>query len=190
MSPALATLRSELPGWTLRGTLCSLSSFYWAIHSGFQQPAEILGMMAGVALWVIIFAALAFRRLPGWGAGWRVGPALKRAAWIKFGLTMVGWLLFVGIDLVKLPGAFGTIGMLDMFLGLVALRLVNAVGGFRGEDHIATLDSFGWTTLTTIMDGALFAIIIGLIALLVLGWWRLREWADLKSEYSPGRRSD
>jgi len=187
MNPALAVFGGDLPGWVLRGTLCSLSSFFWAVLTGFGQPAEILGMMAGVALWVLIFAGFSFWSGPGWSAGRCVVPALKRAAWIKFGVTVGGWLLFAGINMSKLHGArkLETIAMLDVWLGLVALGLANAVGGFHGQEHISTLNSFGWTTLVTLIDGALFAVVIGLITLLVLGWWRLKAGSDSKSESSP-----
>lgn len=167
----------ELLGWIFRGTLCALSSFYWAYAVGFQHPVEILGMFTGIVAWAIIFAWLTIRIFPGRELGLRTVRALKRAAWIKFGLMILGWLTFFGIGALRLQGGvqLASLGLADVWLGLAALGLVNVVGGFRGVDQIASLDSFGWTALTTFVDGLLFAIIIGLIACLVLGWWRFKN---------------
>jgi hypothetical protein len=167
--------QTELPGWALRGVLCAANSAFWAWMMGFQQPEEIAGMVAGLAFWVAVFAGLCattplLERLkqPQFGA------ALKRAAWIKIALTAVGWLAFVGASLVRTSGAeaLAVFGMADVFLGMAALWLVSRAAGVSDLDQIGRLDSFGWTALTTIVEGALMAVAISAIALVVLGWWR------------------
>lgn len=182
----------EMRGWALRGILCALSSFYWAYVAGFRQPMEILGMVTGVMGWVLIFAWLTSRILPARKIGLRTVEALKRAAWIKFGVTGAGWLIFGLIGTLGLRGTehLAILGMVDMWLGFVALGLGNLLGGFHGENHIASLDSYGWTAFTTFIDGALFAVVIGLLTCLILGWWRLRDNSGMKKELSPVRMTD
>ena len=70
-------------------------------------------------------------------------------------------------------------------LGMAALWLVSQVGPFRNFEQIPGADSFGWTALTTVVEGALMAVVIGLIALVVLGCWRLTAGTDSKSEFFP-----
>lgn len=180
MNPGSLDFRDELIGWTLRGGLCALTSFCWALAIGFNHPAEIAGMFVGVACWVVVFALLT-ACLPGTMlAGWiRFGRALKVAAWIKIGLTMLG-----------LPASLGLWGTplamplsLDMLLGIAALSLVSVIGGFNSIEEIARLNSVGWTALTTIVEGALMAGVIATLALLVLGWWRLRGVTGAKLEF-------
>jgi hypothetical protein len=180
--------QTELPGWALRGVLCAANSAFWAWMMGFQQPEEIAGMAAGVAFWVMVFAGLCagaplLERLkqPQFGA------ALKRAAWIKIGLMAVGWLAFVGASLVRTPGveALAAFGMADMFLGMASLWLVSRAAGVSDLDQIGRLDSFGWTTVTTIVEGALMAVVIGAIALVVLGWWRWGGLDRIRKIISP-----
>lgn len=171
------TFQDELPGWALRGVLCALNSAFWAGVMGFQDPAEIAGMAAGVAFWVGAFAGLCAwapgpmgRKLP------QLAAALKRAAWIKIGLTAAGWLLLAGASALNMEGAevMGMFGMIDTLLGMSALWVVSQVGSFPDIIQIPQVDSFGWTTLTTIVEGALMAALIGFIALAMLAWWRVQ----------------
>jgi hypothetical protein len=75
--------------------------------------------------------------------------------------------------------------MVDMFLGMAALWTVNQLGGFSEIDYIARLDSFGWTALTTVIEGAFMAVLIVGIALAVLGWWKFRSFRVLRHKLSP-----
>jgi hypothetical protein len=181
--------RAELPGWVLRGVLCAASSAAWAALLGFQAPAEIAGMVAGVAFWVAVFAAL---------CAWRPGPArwnqpqavaaLKWAAWIKVGFTAFGWLVFAAGGMLNLEGLsqMGMLGMVDLLLGLAALAVVSFAAGLKGAEMVATADSFGWTALTTVIEGALVALMIASIALCVWAAWRI--WPLLKAKgFSPAR---
>jgi hypothetical protein len=193
MKPLLTSERfqAELPGWALRGVVCALMSFYLAIQGGFGNPAEIAGMILGVGFWVAVFTWAATWLPANLGSRWaRIGQALKKAAWIKSGITLLSWLLILGLQSSSLFPAMGPDRVLlvpDMLLGWAALRLVGWAGGFRHLGKISSQDSCGWTALTTIVDGALMAVLIGLIALVVLGWWRLREDSDSRSELSPAR---
>jgi len=184
---------AELPGWALRGVLCAANSAFWAVMMGFQQPTEIAGMVAGVASWVAVFAGLCARtRLADRLRQPRIGAALKRAAWIKIGLTAAGWLSVAGTSLIRASGAeaLAVFGMADVFLGMASLWLVSQAAGVSDIDQVGRLDSFGWTALTTIIEGALMAAVIGLIALAVLGWWRWGGFERIRKIVSPVRSAD
>ena len=115
----------ELGGWALRGILCAAASVYWAVTAGFDTPAEIAGMVAGVAAWVTIFAALcAWRGDAAWLATGRLAPALKIAAWTKFALSGGGWLLYGASFLLRREDLAFDAGFVfvipDCLLGMVA----------------------------------------------------------------------
>lgn len=188
-----AAFEDELPGWVLRGALCAVNSAFWAWMMGFQHPAEIAGMATGVAFWVAVFAGVcAWTPRSAWWQQAQIGPALKRAAWIKIGLTCSGWLLLAGASLVHISGAeaLAMFGMVDMLLGMAALWLVSRVAGIPDFDQISRLDSPGWTALTTVVEGALMAAVIGVLALAVLAWWRWGGLDRLKELLSPVRAPD
>lgn len=182
--------QAELPGWGLRGALCAANSAAWAWLLGFRAPAEIAGMVAGVACWVAVFAAgCAWTPRP---ARWRqpvVVAALKWAAWIKIGLTAGGWLL------VGLANALGfenlspmaLLGTVDMLLGLGALWLVALLAGLGDPGRVAALDSFGWTALATVTEGALMAGVIMAFAALVWAFWQVGPALGLPGLFSPAR---
>ena len=183
--------RAELPGWALRGCLCAASSAFWAVLIGFQAPAEIAGMVTGVAVWVCVFAALcSWTPSLAWLKQPQMAAALKHAAWIKLGLSALGWLCFAGrfAPYFAFLQWLGLCGIVDMALGIGALSLVALLAGtFRSPEQISRLDSFGWTALTTVVEGALMAVLIGVIALAVLGWWRLKARVGRQRELSPAR---
>lgn len=177
----------EIGGWAVRGVCCALLSAFWAVMAGFQHPAEIAGMVFGVAVWVTLFATgCVWLPLPAAFSQPQAVRALKRAAWIKFLLTAVGGLCtFVASSYSDAFRALTLFWMVDMFLGMAALWTVNQLGGFQEIDCVARLDSFGWTALTTVIEGALMAVLIGGIALAVLGWWKLRSFRVLRRNLSP-----
>jgi hypothetical protein len=185
MSTLLASneFRAELPGWMLRGVLCAANSAFGAFLLGFQSPAEVVGMVVGVGCWIGCFAAVcASSPVLDWLRQPRLGAALKRAAWIKIGLTVAGSGImatpgFVRLEFLQWLAIFG---ILDMWLGIAALWLVARIGDFADIEDIARLDSVGWTALTTLIEGALMAALIGSIALAVLLWWRWRGAAQSK----------
>jgi hypothetical protein len=166
--------RAELPGWALRGVLCAFSSAGWAVLMGFQDPAEIAGMGAGVAFWVAVFAAGCAAR-PGiarWNHPQAV-TALKWATWLKIGFTTCGWLLFGlgGMLNLEALSQMGMLGMIDTLLGLASLALVAFIARLKGPETVAAADSFGLTALTTVIEGFLMAgLIAGLALCLWVGW--------------------
>lgn len=187
-------IRDELPCWLLRGVLCALTSFGWAYAMEFNHADEIMGMMLGVAFWVTVFALLTAWRPVHVAAGWeRYGRALKLAAWIKIGLTLIGVPALLGLldpNLGRWLSPLAATFSLDMLLGLAALQMVCVIGGFTDVTHIAGLDSVMWTALTTVIEGALMAGVIALMAGAVLGWWRLRGGTDKTMKLSPVRSLD
>lgn len=170
--------RAELPGWALRGMLCAASSAFWAVLAGFTSLAEITGMVAGVAGWVVLFAlGCAWLRLRGGGDWSRAVAALTWATWIKIGLTMAGWLLAWALSGLRLHGSWnGLVALpcvIDVLLGTLALGAVASLAGLRNAEAVAAADSFGCTALATVIEGALMA---ALIAALAAGVWVFGRW--------------
>lgn len=186
----IAGFRAELPGWALRGGLCAAVSFVWALLMGFDAPAEIAGMAAGVAAWVVLFAgycawpgrAVRHGRQP-------IGRALKLAAWIKFGTSAAGGLFYLLLSLgpKNVLVSLGMVGVMpDWLLGLASISFVTRLSGLS-MDALGRADSFGWTALTTFVDGALFLAVIGVLAVAVLLWWRFAPGIRAKLKLSPAR---
>jgi hypothetical protein len=193
MIPVLDSERfpRELAGWGLRGVLCAASSFWWAWIAGFDSPAEIAGMAAGVIVWVALFAGFCVWHPSAGGRGpAQLVPALKGAATIKFLLSAAGWAWFAVCSLFQndhtiLDAGFVFV-MPDCMLGIASLGLVGAVSG-GNVDSLPRLDSFGWTALTTLVDGALFLGVIAALAGAVLLWWRYWPGLRAKLKFSPTR---
>ncbi len=186
-----ARLPSELGGWALRGGLCAATSVFWACVAGFTDPQEIAGMAAGVAVWVTLFAGYCVWHAQAPRPGMeRFGPALKAAAWIKCALAAAGWVTFALCSLLQ--GIEGIIGagflflLPDCLLGMAALHLVGAISGL-GDDRLPRADSFGWTALTTMVDGAMFTLVIVTLAMGVLAWWRFAPRLLAWLRFSPTR---
>jgi len=184
--------RAELPGWALRGGLCAAVSFAWALLMGFNSPIEIAGMAAGVAAWVVLFAG--YCAWPGRAVRrgrQPVGRALKVASWIKIGTSAAGGLLYL-VHSVGPRSAimdFGIVGLMpDWLLGLAAMSLVTGITGLPME-ALERADSFGLTALITFVDGALFLLVIGVLAVAVLLWWRFAPGALVKLKLSPAPRA-
>lgn len=173
----------ELGGWALRGVLCAAPSMWWAQVGDFNGPAEITGMFTGIACWVVAFAA--FSR---WCGAARVVAALKTGAWLKIVLSAAGWLTFALCSAANSNPALvdaGILGILpDSLMGVAAIRIVSAIAG---TNRLETLDSAGWTSLITIVDGALFAFAISVLAVAVLLWWQFSPALLRKLKISPVR---
>lgn len=190
MSALLETpeFRAELPGWVLRGVLCAANSAWWAVMAGFTHPAEIAGMVLGVAVWVVAFTAFGgWARQTGRIAPARFADAVKTAAWIKLLLVVVGLpAMFCSRFLPEWMTVFVFGFSMDMVLGMLALSGAAWLAGMTEFDQIARMDSLGWTTLTTVLEGALMASLILLIAAAVLGW----RWSKTAGQFSRVRNPD
>jgi hypothetical protein len=185
--------RSELPGWTLRGGLCAASSAGWAWLMGFQTLAELAGMLAGVAFWVVVFAAACARMSPSFARPpTEACTALKWAAWIKIAFTAAGWLVYAAASSARLQdlSQIAMLGTVDLLLGLVALWTVSVVSGMSDPGQVASADSFGWTMLTTVMEGALIATLIIGIALVVWILRRMLPAVHANENFPPVRVTD
>jgi len=180
----------ELGGWVLRGMLCAVVSFAWALVADFSSPAEIAGMVAGITAWAALFAGLCawHGQQPGRGPV-RVVSAFKIAAWIKFATSAAGGLMFAFLSLGPKDTMvdLGVVAVLpDCMLGMLSVCLVAGLSGTNME-ALVRLDSFGWTALTTLVDGALFFLVITALAGGVLAWWRFGPGLLLKLKLSPPR---
>ncbi len=178
----------ELPLWAVRGVLCAAPSVFWAVLCEFQHPVEIAAMVFVTALYIAGFA---------WFSAWEVMAAtpgrrefvraLKMSAWLKpasvVGLSSVG-LLFSGLG--RNAGAW-LCGMVpDLIGGIGALALVNRLAG-TGDMGVGRLDSFGWTALTALVQGALISGLVVALAAAVFVWWRVWAWLKPQLNFSPVR---
>lgn len=178
----------ELPLWALRGLLCAAPSAFWAVLTEFQHPVEIAAMVLVTALYIVGFA---------WFSAWDVMAAtpgrrqfvraLKMSVWIKMammaGLGCAAALLSgIGRDF----GAWLSGMMPDLCCGIGSLSLVGWLAGAR-ELGVGRLDSFGWTALTTLVQGGLISALIVGMAAAVLVWWRVWAWLKPQLMFSPAR---
>lgn len=175
--------RDELPGWVLRGSLCAVSSAYWAVALGFNSPEEVADMAAGVVAWMAIFAGVCvhLQRQEG-RSRIQVVSALKRASWIKVWLTVLGWTLMAigGSGGNESVMASGLLGGTDVLLGMIALKVVSFLSGLDGAHAVARADSFVWTSLATMTEGLLVALVIGFIAMLETAFRRILQMGQKK----------
>lgn len=178
----------ELPLWAVRGILCAAPSALWAVIGEFKQPAELAAMVLGTGLYIAGFA---------WFSAWPVMAAnaarrqlvraLKMSAWIKpamvVGLGAAG-MVFSGR---WQDGGAWFCGMFpDMFCGFGSVSLVSWLAG-ASDLGLAHLHSFGWTTLTTLVQGALISGLIVILAAGVLAWWWVWAWLKPQLMVSPAR---
>lgn len=160
--------RAELPGWALRGSLCAAISAFWAVAGGFSAPAEIAGMIGGVAVWVALFAAaVTWARRSGASMPADAADALKTAAWIKVGLSVLG---IVGVAW-PLAGSLMFLGPgLDLILGLASVNAVCWMAGATDAELLARLDSVTWAGWVTIVQGGMIALTITILTGAILIW--------------------
>jgi hypothetical protein len=176
--------RAVLPGWGLRGVLCAATSAIWAAMAGFTAPVEIAGMVAGVAWWVVVFAAAC--AWPARAGRWpraEVDTAVKWAAWLKAGSAAIGWLGLGGaVNLhLRMFEPLGALCAVDLVLGLGALTVVAWLAGVVGPEQVAAADSFCWTALATLIEGAAMALVIAAIGTWV--WLARHTWPMVKARW-------
>lgn len=171
----------ELPLWSMRGILCAAPSAFWAVMVEFQHPAEIAAILLVTMLYIAGFA---------WFAAWdamaatpgrrQFVRALKMSAWIKPATVVVfgsAGALFSGR--VLSPDPWFAAVTPDMLCGLGSVSLTSWLAGV-GELGVARLDSFAWTALTTLVQGALISgLVVGLSVALFACW---RVWVWLKQQ--------
>ena len=74
--------------------------------------------------------------------------------------------------------------MPDWLLGLASISIVTGMSGLS-MDALERADSLGWTALITFVDGALFLVVLGILAATVLLWWRFSPGVLAKLKFSP-----
>ncbi|MBP9912226.1 MAG: hypothetical protein KBF26_02345 [Opitutaceae bacterium] len=156
--------------------LCALPSAYWALMVGFKEPAELCAMAAGIALCVVLFAGFSASDAMRATAGRKkFVRALKMSAWIKCALLLGVGLAWVSAAWIKTEMvAWFVIGLApDLWAGFGSLSFVGWLSGMKAGPELGQLNSFGWTLLTALVQGALISGLLVIMALVVLGYWRL-----------------
>jgi len=164
---------SEWPGWLLRGCCCAAPSAFWALAMDFRQPTEIVAMLVGVGCYVSAFAGFyAWKPMSTTAGRIRFLRALKTAVWTKTAMVVLGIGAWEWARVAKAhANGWPMVGIvLDFGLGMLAMIFVGRVGGFHDPAQIGRLNSFAWTWLTTVVQGALITALLLLLALAVTGW--------------------
>ncbi len=132
----------ELADWSMRGVLCALPSAAWAVISGYNRPPHFIGMTAGVAGFIVLFAAAYATVLSDRAsAAGRFGQRLKTAVWIKAGL------LLAGVPVCFLVTALGQGGEVPRVV-MQAISLVAGIGSTWGWDMFSGMAVISaWRTL-------------------------------------------
>ncbi len=95
----------------------------------------------------------------------------------------IAWGLAAGLNAPD--GLWLAVGLVpDVGTGLGSLWLVSQPAGVGDSLNLGQLNSFGWTLATTLVQGALISTLLMLLALGVLGWWRVWPWLRA---FSPAR---
>jgi len=177
----------ELRGWAWRVILCALPSAVWAWKLEFNHPLEVAAILSVVGAFIMAFAMgstwMTNRASLGWS---RFQRALKMAAGIKIG-TLVGVAVFWTIGVGWVPKLLGSLVLLiwpDLLMGLCSVELVGFLRGMRESTDLARLDSFAFTGLITLLQGAFIGVLLGLFALLVLGVQGVWRWTK-RRQFSP-----
>ncbi len=161
----------ELVSWSLRAPVCAIPSLVWAYSLGHRRPAEIAGMLTGVAFWIGIMA---------WFCTWwarqkfetsDLVKALKTAVLIKCGLVVVGlglkWLAGFFHDKGDGLSFISVVFLMDGGLGAGAIILAGNLKDLVQAGALFGSHSFGWTALVSLIQGALIVAALGVIALAI-----------------------
>ncbi|HKB56170.1 MAG TPA: hypothetical protein VKC51_01150 [Lacunisphaera sp.] len=129
------------------------------------------------------------RELPVWAVLCEFQhPAEITAMVLGTGLCIAGFAWFsAGEVMAATPGRRQFVRALKMSAWLKAASLLGV--GLAGvkELGLGQLNSFGWTLLTTLVQGALIAAELALLALGVFSWWRAWAWLKPQLLVSPAR---
>ncbi len=173
--------RAGLVDWGWRGGLLALPSAAWAYMGGYSHPAHGAAMLSGVLVYVLLFATGGAIQTP-WAAGLRdrLSAAFRQAVWLKLAWVLIG--LLAGLVMTKVnvkpvwlfvPLAGGM--WADLLTGIGVVQGMEQFGRWAGFATTAPADSFLWTLVTTLLQGA--AVVLGLLVLtlVVLGWTWLKS---------------
>jgi len=159
---------SELAGWTLRVGACAVWSFCCAYQSGFNSFAAVTGMLAGIAAWALAITWYCERRMRRLESeDFYLVRALKLAVFLKSGPTLIA---FVGVLLwtALFPGRHSPLVNLafvpEMITSAAAYVLANPVVRWAHLGVLDGRDEFAWTALATVVNGALIAVLVAVIA--------------------------
>lgn len=167
---------SQYRYWSSHAAFCATPSFIWAYVAGFNTTASIVGMLAGIACFIGIYACISSR-------SWfrlRVrdslfGRAAHIGAKIRSAIALVGLLAF---PLHFPPFVWAT--FIDLYCGAIATSIVEtAVGQTLSPRNIGSFGrQFLFAFSTTMVDGcvlslSLFATVF--ICLLLIATLRSRR---------------
>lgn len=161
----------ELRAWSIRGALCALPSFIWALVGGFVSVASVVAMLLGVCLFVVAFAGTSSSPpVRATAKGRRALSALQKAAWLKIAWTasavVLGPVTFFRPP--PLIHAFLTSGLfVDMLTGG---WIVDALGHSK-----ASSGTFLETVAATSLQGTAITVQLAVLAFGVLAYRRLHS---------------
>jgi hypothetical protein len=170
--PDSTMLRRQLQFWGGRGVACASLSFGLACTSGYSHPREIAGMVAAIATLILAMAWLtALRGYDAAIGSRRYGCSLRWAANLRAIWGVVGFALMM-IDRLfpRMVESVAAVFMTpDLYAGMVAVVVTEAVGKVFHEDTSKAANSFCWTFLTALLQGGLVAASLAVLAGILTG---------------------
>ncbi len=182
--------RSELAGWTARGSLCALPSAFLAVIGGFNQSSEIIAMATGFAAYVVLYAGFcASHAMQLTEARERFVRTLKMSAWLKASLLLgvvLAWIVALIPGLKHGAWAFGVGIAPDMWVGGWSISMVSRLAGVGEILQLGDMNSLRWTLLTTLLQGAFISGLLVALTAVILGCRRF--WVTISgSRITPAR---
>jgi len=169
--------------WSFHATINAIPSFSIAVSSGWDRPESIAGMIIGVAIFTIIFGSISSSRFytskiqSGFlGRCVHIGRILRS---VIAGFALIGWFI-----------EFFPLFIVDLYAGLFATSMSAELFGFPQleptitpvgmESQIAPLMGDAGALLPTIttvlIEGALLATFMVLLAIPIMGIVRFVKW--------------
>jgi hypothetical protein len=175
--PSAAAFSSQLAFWAPRGVICAVPSFWFAATTGYNTAPEIAGMCAAVATFVFALAGMtAFPRYRSWMGETAFGRRLQLATTLRTGWAVCGILaICLEFFLARSVYVFALILIMpDFYAGVLSVGCVELLASIFHQAGGVESNSFGWTYLTTLLQGMWIALTLFVLAvgLTVISWIR------------------
>jgi len=167
MSASTSTpFRTQVKFWGIRGVACAAPSFRIALTTGYSDPREVAGMIVATATLIFAMAWLtAWPRYAGSVGASHFGRSFRMAANLRAILAVLGFAMLGSGSLPHgLAPYFTLLTGLDFWTGLLAVGGTGIVAEAFHQVANDAVNSFGWTYLTTLLDGALVTVTLGVLA--------------------------
>jgi hypothetical protein len=173
--------QAGLRGWGIRGALVAFPSWLWALADDYRHPLEILAMISGVVCYVLLFATgCSLKVAMATEQRRRALDALRWTAWLKLSWILFGILVTWVASGLRVQQGWILVPLLggvyaDLGTGLAITQGMEQFGRWSGLATTASANSFIWTFVTTLLQGAAVTLGLFILALGVLAWSWLKR---------------